>query len=177
MNIYKNIVFFLIVPLLIQCSVGVYFNTVIDGIVYEGDAQLVINNVNYNLSKMSVTNYHHSPQLEIEITNNSADTLFYNPHKIEFYKNQEYFLNECGKDSTYILPPNEECEICFYVDDWIFEMIDPTPFREGKRKPIEIKIGLLMQGFILADEMVKFPLIRYTRENENEFLQYRFITD
>jgi hypothetical protein len=49
MNIYKNILFFLIVSLLIQCSVGVYFNTVIDGIVYEGDAQLVNNNVNYNL--------------------------------------------------------------------------------------------------------------------------------
>ncbi|MFZ1519297.1 MAG: hypothetical protein WAU11_11005 [Ignavibacteriaceae bacterium] len=160
-----------------QCSVGVDFNTVVDGKEYDDDVVLNIKNISFCFSKLSVTNYHHSPAIEIDIINNSNDTLFYNPTKIILYKDKELFQNEYGNDSIYSILPSEEKEIYYFSENWIFEVDDYTPYIEGKLEPKEIKFGLLIEGFQTCKSKIDFPLIRFVPENDKAFKPYKFLVN
>lgn len=166
MKLLKLILIILICIFINKCSVNVYFNTVVDGIEYEDDVELVLNDIRFVFEKMFIINFDWGPILEIEVTNESTDTVYYNPSKIQFFINDKFFYNKYEKDSIYIIFPGEECEIFFICEEPVFRYSSPGT---------EVKIGLLIEDFRIANKNIVFPTFRYVPENKKHFVDYEFV--
>jgi hypothetical protein len=147
---------------------------VVDGKEYEDDVVLNIGEVIFCFSKLSVTNYQYDAVMQIEISNNSNDTLFFNPSKIILYKNDELFQNDFERDSIYYIPPLEDKEIYYYSGSRIF---DHNPFIEGELEPKEIKFGLLLNDIYTSKDKISFPLIRFVPEKDENYKPYKFLVN
>jgi hypothetical protein len=166
MKILKLILVTVICIFINKCSVNVYFNTVVDGTEYEDDVELVLNNVKFVFEKMFIINFDRGPILGIEVTNESTDTVYYNPSKIKFFINDKYFYNKYGKDSIYTIFPKEECKIFFICEEPVFRYTRPGT---------EVKIELVIEDFKRGNNNIPFPTFRYVPENKKHFADYKFV--